>query len=110
MKTKSPAKKQLITFLKESVLDQDYTFEIDVDILMAQDFVHRMRVELSRLRDLARKRDKVPKHFKMLYINSESSGDGKCSITVRKTLSANNVDNEVNDILDMVSSGEKLDG
>ncbi len=100
----------LIKFLKESTLDEDYTFEKNIDIVLAQDFVHRMRVELSRLRDLARKMDKVPKHFKMLFIKAEPLGDGKCSITLRKSLSANNVDNEVNDILDMVSIGEKIDG
>ena len=66
MAIKSEPKKQLIHFIKNSVLEEDYKFTIEGDESDAKSFVQRMRVELSRLRDIARNRKLTIARWKML--------------------------------------------
>ena len=105
---KSLPKRKLVNFLQNAEFDKNYNFTVDIPVGEALNFVHRMRVELSRFRDKVRKRDRTPKHFKMLYIKAEASGTKKCIITLKKSMSRNDVSEELDSIFDVVAGGSKL--
>lgn len=106
---KSLPKRKLVSFLQNAEMDQDFAFTVDIPIGEALNFVHRMRVELSRFRDKVRKQARTPKHFKMLYIKSEENGTEKCTITLKKSLSRNDVSEELDSIFDVVAGGPRID-
>ena len=105
---KSLPKRKLINFLQNAELDKNFNFTVDIPVEEALNFVHRMRVELSRFRDKVRKQARTPKHFKMLYIKAEESGTEKCIITLKKSMSRNDVSEELDSIFDIVAGGPKL--
>lgn len=90
-------------------MDHEFEFIVDIPVAEALNFVHRMRVELSRFRDKVRKQSRTPKHFKMLYVRAEPSGTKKCIITLKKSLSRNDVSEELDSIFDVVAGGPKID-
>lgn len=108
---KSLPKRKLINFLQNAVESENYTFEVNIPVEEALNFVHRMRVELSRFREKVRARGRTRKHFKMLFINAEPIGDGKnkCIITLRRSQSGHDVSNIVDDIFEEVAGGKELD-
>jgi len=108
---KSLPKRKLISFLQKADMDVDYDFIVDIPNSEALAFVHRMRVELSRLREKVRQRNRVPKSFKMLFVKSEpvSGSNLRCKITLKKSLSRDDVSGEIDEIFDLVAGGEKLD-
>lgn len=113
---KNLPKRKLISFLRESELDKDFCFPVDIPVTEALNFVHRMRVELSRFREKVRKQSRVPKHFKMFYISATDKddkgnhlGDNRCIITLRKSQSRNDVSEELDEIFDTIAGGNKLD-
>lgn len=59
-------------------------FAFDVEAGFGQKIVHRMRVELSRLRDKARRMNAKVKPFKMIVISNEER-DGRDHIVLKKT-------------------------
>ena len=104
---KSPAKIQMIDFIRQSKLDVPYEFTLKGSKADAERFVHRMRVELSRMRDLVKLQGRTPKHFKMMFKEIIVEGD-KTRIVLIKTESARNVDNEVDDILEQIGGGMQI--
>lgn len=105
---KSLPKRKLVSFLKEAELDKDFAFSVDIPVAEALNFVHRMRVELSRFREKVRKKARTPKQFKMLYVKAEAAGDFKCIITLKKSLSLHDVSNELDEIFNVVAGGPEL--
>jgi len=105
---KSLPKQKLINFLKNGKLEEDYSFEVAIPIEEALNFVHRMRVELSRFREKVRQKKRIPKHFKMLYIKAEAAGEGKCNITLRRSLSGHDVSNEIDEIFNDIAGGQLI--
>jgi hypothetical protein len=68
-----------------------------------------MRVELSRMKKLVKLRGGVPVHFKMRLTKVETlPGNKSCKITLTKTKSMHNVDEEVNAILDDLTGGSQI--
>ncbi len=108
---KSLPKRKLIAFLTDAKEGEDYIFDVDIPVDDALNFVHRMRVELSRFREKVRARKRLPKHFKMLFIKAESIEGikNKCRITLRRSLSGHDVSNVIDDIFEEVAGGKKLD-
>lgn len=99
-------KDTLIKFLREAVLYEPYSFQISGSQKFANDFIHRMRVELSRLRTKVRERGQVPKQFKILLERidcNESMQD--CIVTLIKTDGSRKKDlpPEIADILNDLS-------
>ena len=70
--SRSEPKQKVIDFVKTTKVDPDDTslslfqFAIHGTEEDAKRFVHRMRVELSRLRELVKQQGKTPREFKML--------------------------------------------
>ncbi len=106
---KSLPKRKLVSFLQEAEMDVDFKFSVAIPASEALTFVHRMRVELSRFRTKVRNRKRVPKHFKMLYIGVKETGKNSCIITLKKSLSSNDVSEELDEIFDKVAGGKSLD-
>ena len=111
---KSLPKRKLIAFLnfyKEAKEGEDFSFSVNIPPEEALNFVHRMRVELSRFREKVRARARTPKHFKMLFIGVKPIGNekNKCEITLRRSQSGHDVSNVVDEIFEELAGGKKLD-
>lgn len=108
--TKSPAKRKLFEFLKHTKMGDDFVFTHEGTEDQARKFVHRMRVELARLRDVAKERNIVPKHFKMLLRGIKVVDSGSCEITLTKATSRLDVSNEIDEVFDVIGGGARIDG
>ena len=104
-------KRKLIYFLQNAKEEENFVFNVDIPVEEALNFVHRMRVELSRFREKVRAKERIPKHFKMLFIDAKAiEGEkNKCTITLKRSLSSHDVSNVLDDIFDEVAGGKKLD-
>lgn len=71
MEIRSPAKKQIMDFVRTTKLGEKYTFDFRGTEVEAEDFVKRMRTELSRLRRLVVQSGRKLSHFKVLQISLE---------------------------------------
>lgn len=111
--TQSLPKQKLIQFLKNAKLDVDYKFiilmgEKDKAEFSAERFVHRMRVELSRMRNYVRnRRGRIPKQFKVLFIKTENVPTG-IEITLKKSHDGHEIVGEIDDILDTLDGGKPI--
>ena len=111
--TQSLPKQKLIQFLKNAELDVNYKFIIilnskDKQEFSADRFVHRMRVELSRMRNYVRnRRGRIPKQFKVLFISSKNVSTG-VEIILKKSHEGHEISNEIDDILDKLDGGKPI--
>jgi hypothetical protein len=108
---KSPARLKVIDFIK-SDKNTEFVFVLkDFNETEARNFVHSMRVELSRLRKLALERyNRVPKPFKMQLLKVEAS-NGNCTVTLMKVANLQTeVAEEIDEILDAVAGGQVING
>lgn len=83
----SPVKMRVVEFVRDTAMDGVFEFKLSaltVDgrryteeeaVLWANNFVHRMRVELARLRAKVKARKYVPKQFKMVVRNIRLADD-----------------------------------
>ncbi len=67
--TKSQAKLMIINFLRSTREKGEFKFKLRGDTEDARKFIHRMRVELSRMRDVVKEAGRVPKEFKMIVLD-----------------------------------------
>lgn len=103
---RSPAKREVIAFLnavspkRTKEPNPTYKFEFMGSRKDAQEFIHQMRVALSRLRAKVRNSGHKVKHFKML-VKEIKEGDtpGFLTIELMKTTSQHN---EITMILDSI--------
>ena len=115
MSNRSPAKSQIIDFLKSTKDKEDYTFIHNGNEAEALRFIARMRTELTRLRSLALSEGRTLSRFKVLTILIEEFLDRneilKCKITLRKAFDKKGrledfVDSEVIDeLVEAASNG-----
>jgi hypothetical protein len=111
--TRSPAKLQAIDFVKSTNEEnEEYVFSVNGNEEAARRFVHRMRVELSRMRGYVKRRGRAIKHFKMIIVGFETNPDNakQTIVTLRRTVSNDNVDADVDAILDNGLAGGQLIG
>lgn len=97
MRKPSPAKAQVIDFLKSTGFGKTYTFEFEGTEAEAKSYIHNMRVQLSRLRGYVRNNmDSEPVPFRMELVSiqelpSEAPANNfglpppKQKITIRKS-------------------------
>ena len=108
-KTKSQAKLMMIKFIKATVNDPLFSFRLRGDEEDAKKFVHRMRVELSRMRDIVKESGRMPKEFKVLTDSIEHNPmDGITLITLRKSVGANAaIAEDLDEIFDEIAGGNR---
>ena len=109
-KTKSQPKQMMIKFIKETVQNPEFQFRLRGNEDDAKRFVHRMRVELSRMRDVVRESGRVPKEFKVLLHEIDFDPmQGISTITLIKTEGKTiHIAEEINEIFDDLASGEMI--
>lgn len=104
--TRSKPKLLIIEFIKQTKDGEFFEFVIIGDTKVAANFVHRMRVELARLRDQVRMlRGKRANHFMMLVDSyTEVMVDGQIHTTVRlkRTKSRKDLNQKTSEALDML--------
>ena len=71
MEIKSPAKKEIMEFVRQTKATDLYIFEFPGTELEAHEFVKRMRTELSRLRQLVLQSGRRLSKFKVLVVRIE---------------------------------------
>ena len=110
MATRSQAKLMMIKFLRDTREQADFTFRIRGDREDARRFVHRMRVELSRMRDTVKDSGKVPKEFKVLCEDITFDAMEVISTITLKKAEGNvvRIAEEVNEIFDELAGGAKI--
>ena len=69
MKVKSPAKQEIMDFVRQTKMGEDYQFEYAGTELEAHEFIKRMRTELSRLRTLVIQSGRKLSKFKVLVVS-----------------------------------------
>lgn len=89
--TRSEPKQKVIEFVKHTHVDPVnksaslFKFAIHGTTEDAKRFVHRMRVELSRLRELVRQQNREPREFKMLALEyTHDKAIGQTTITLQR--------------------------
>ena len=112
MQAPSTAKQRVIDFVVNAKLETDYSFLYEGDTDAAQRFVHRMRVELSRLRKLLKNSGRTPSLFKVYIVDMipQTTVDQKprTKVVLRKTGSAQvEIDENLRDALAAIERGAK---
>lgn len=106
----SPAKLQVIDFIKTAKDGEEYSFILAGNHRFAEKFVHRMRVELSRLREKVKERNRVVRPFKVLLKSIiYCQQTNKCTIVLLKSVGDNDVSGEVDDIFDKLAGGNRIE-
>lgn len=109
-KLEMSAKLALMKFLKETNSPQPADFVIVLEnstIKNAEKFVHRMRVELSRMRDMVRENGMIPRPFKMICVSIKEV-DSRITITLRKQLSKTmKISEDVEEVFDVLVKSEQ---
>jgi len=101
MAIRSEAKLEIIKFINTVPMEGTYTIFVKGTEEQAKRFVHRMRVELSRIRDLFRQRypTRRMRNFKMLLVEITPQ-DGGCFVKLKKTEEfSSEIDDEVEEVL-----------
>ena len=89
--TTSPAKRRVLEFLQHVKDNNEFRFVVDGNETQAHAFVQHMRVELSRIRKLARQAGHNPRRItmRMRSIAILPSADGpRCTVTLFKDASS----------------------
>lgn len=104
------AKLRLIEFLKTAPKSQTKTFEFVLENTTepaAKDYIHRMRVELSRFRSALREEGKQLRPFRMLLEELTSVDNGvKIKLLYSDSPSSNRALRHVSEIFDVISTGD----
>lgn len=110
MATRSQAKLMMIKFLRETREVDTFSFRIRGDKEDAKRFVHRMRVELSRMRDAVKESGRVPKEFKVLLEElSFDAMEGITTILLKKSEGrVVQIAEEVHEIFDDLAGGARI--
>lgn len=107
--TRSEPKQKVIDFVKSTkVVEDDNAQSLFQFVLYgteedAKRFVHRMRVELSRLRELVRQQNREPREFKMMFLGcTYERSKNQTTVTLQRTEGSSQqlVDPEVAAIFD----------
>ncbi len=110
MKTNSLRKQMVLEFIR---IDESETFTFTIPVKSERDadiFIHGMRVELSRLREKVRNKGHTTKHFKMIKKSVKFLPNiNEWQIELTKTISSNDVTNEVDEIFEHLAGGVVID-
>lgn len=109
-RTKSLAKQQMIKFIQETKENPVFKLKLRGNQEDAEKFVHRMRVELSRMRDIVKQQGRVPKEFKVM--TDEIFHDKVENITTVKLRKVEGKDiqiaDDLDDIFDDLAGGVRI--
>ena len=100
----------MIEFLKATRESPTFSFKLRGRTEDAKSFIHRMRVELSRMRDSVIQSGKVPKEFKVLVDDIAYDSETQVStVTLRKAYGTNvQIADDVAEIFNEISAGNQI--
>lgn len=100
----------IINFLRSTRENAQFQFKLQGDTEAANKFIHRMRVELSRMRDIVKDSGRVPKEFKMIVDSVIfAPGTNTSIITLQKQEGKQEaIAEEINEIFDDIAGGAIL--
>ena len=106
--TKSPAKLMLIKFLQATRDKDQFQFRLHGTPEEAQKFIHRMRVELSRMREMVKESGRTRKEFKMMLQAITFDTKSGISISTLKKVEGKSmqIDEDVSEIFDTLAKGD----
>lgn len=111
-KTKSEPKRIMIEFIRATANGNSiFKFRLRGGETEARNFVHRMRVALSRMRDIVKQSGRVPKDFKVLLHDIDFDPDtGVSTVTLRKSEGSDiHITAEVEEIFDDIAGGKPIE-
>ena len=105
--TKSQPKLMVINFLRSTREETEFKFKLRGDSEDARKFIHRMRVELSRMRETVKDSGRVPKEFKVLVSSVEFNNVTNTSlVTLKKQVGeVEQIAEEVDEIFEDIAGG-----
>lgn len=106
--TKSLPKQKLIEFIRSSKMDEPFSFVVEIKLAEADNFVHRMRVELSRFREQVKAKGRVPKQFKVLFLGATAVNEKQTKITLMRAMSKNDISSDLDKVFDQVAGGKQI--
>lgn len=103
------AKDRLKMFLRAApkASDKCYAFDLPLSEMNAAKYIHRMRVELARLRSRLRDQGNQIRQFKMLTIRCEENGDGTAIILKYQDSHVNALSAELTDIFSVLADEQQ---
>lgn len=107
----SDAKRKLIDFIRATANEDNaqFAFTIHGDEKQAAKFVHRMRVELSRMRDVIRQQGRIPKPWKMMFVSAVANPlEGTVTITLQKSFRHRVEHEAIREIFDELDGGAQI--
>lgn len=108
--TKSPARQMMIEFIKATRENPIFSFRITGNQESAKSFVHRMRVELSRMREVVIQKGETPRPFKVKVQNVEYNRETNVTtITLKKEQGVDiEIASDIQSIFNEISGGLKI--
>ena len=105
------AKTELINFLKHASKSEAHLYSFKLPLMSNEDghkFIHRMRVELSRFRDVIQSQGKQLRPFKMMFVTMQhTQTNTEITLRYRNTVDAKTL-KDVDDVFDVVSTGSTI--
>ncbi len=110
MKSTSKAKQTVINFVKETREQPHFTFTVNGNEADAKVFIHRMRVELSRMRDAVKSSGRTIKEFKMKVVAIEVEEEQNISVVTLEKVEGktNEIAEEIREIFDELDGGAMI--
>jgi len=106
-------KDQMIHFLKHAIAGDNYIFMLPNCTTndAANNYIHRMRVELSRMRNAVKEAGYIPKKFQVKLVEIKILHDEYATaITLRKVESAaTEIQDQLVDVFDNLVGGQKIE-
>lgn len=105
--TKSQAKLMMINFLRNTRNEIEFKFKLRGTPEDARKFIHRMRVELSRMRDTVKDAGRVRKEFKMIVVDVTYLLKNNTSVVTLQKIEgkAEQIAEEVDEIFEDLAGG-----
>jgi len=99
--------KQHLKNLVEKEYNTNYVFTTELG--RGENMVHRIRVELSRLRRKLIERKQIPKDFKVICVSVEQDKDNnKDTVTLIKTLESDTLTEEMVELMGSMNIGDQI--
>lgn len=100
---------KLFLHVASTAEDNRYAFDLPVSEGKAKDYIHRMRVELARLRRKLRDQGNQIRRFKMLLVSCDAIDAENTHVVLEFQDSAvNGLAKDLNDIFNVVASEDKI--
>ena len=102
----------LIKYIRECEMEKTFSFRYIGSKVKAEQFVHRMRVELSRLRNKVKATGRVPRPFKTIIVSitPDPKKEGSHIVVLKKTMHRYDPSSQIDEVFEDLAGGSLLNG